>query len=380
MNKLKIYLHFILFLLLFGCKKDEPFVDIPPVSTHRSVLVYLGADNNFRAEARQKIEQLRSGWDKDIDGNLLVYADAGDSPVWVHIYHSSRKGNVADTIAVYPAENSARPETLRRMINKLQEDYPAESYGLVVLSHATGWVPADMSLPTIALRSVILDRGTVDPDNYMELSAFADAIPYKLDFMVFDACFMGSVEVAYELKDKTDYIVASPSEVLVPGFVYPTMMQHLFRAQLDLTAVAREFYEYYDAQKGISRSATVSVVKTSGLDALAAFTGELPTPTGSNDNLINSVQHFGYGQQKIYFDFGDYIQKLAPERYDEFQAILNQCVGYKASTPSYYSEGTSSLKAISSFSGLSVYIPQANYPVLNEWYKTLEWYKAVSKQ
>jgi hypothetical protein len=69
----------------------------------------------------------------------------------------------------------------------------------------------------------------------MELADFANAIPYKLDFIIFDACFMGSVEVCYELKDKAEYIVASPTEILSPGFVYSSMMQHLFKPKADRT-------------------------------------------------------------------------------------------------------------------------------------------------
>lgn len=352
-------------------------VDEPSASTFRSVLVYLGTDNNFRSEAQQKIEQLRANWNRDTDGNLLVYADAGGSPVLVHIYHSKLRGNVADTIAAYPAgENSASPETLTRVLNTLQADFPATSYGLVALSHATGWLPAEMSEPP-RLKSLIQDKSTDDAYNYMELSDFAEAIPYKLDFIVFDACFMGSVEVAYELKGKTDYLVASPAEVLSPGFAYPSMTGHLFRPQPGLAAVARDFYEYYDAQSGLLRSATVSVVKTAGLEALAVFTKEIIASAGTGEELVNSIQSFGYGTQKIYFDFGDYVQKLSPERYDEFQTIFDQSVNYKACTPSHYSAGTGTLQVIHAFSGLSVYVPQAAYPSANGHYDKLKWAKRM---
>ena len=349
-----------------------------PVSRFRSVLVYLGVDNNFHAEAQQKIEQLRSGWHKDTDGNLLVYADAGSNPVLIHIYHSELRGNVVDTLAVYPeTENSANPETLTRTLERMQSDFPANSYGLVVLSHGTGWVLAEMSLPTLGLRSIILDKSTNELDNYMELPDFADAIPYKLDFIVFDACFMASVEVAYELKDKTDYVVASPTEVLAPGFVYSSMMPHLFRSQPDLTAVAREFYEYYNSQSGSFRSATVSVIKTAALEALADFTKEMLATSGKGEELTNTVQTFGYKNQKIYSDLGDYLQKLSPERHDELQTIFDQSVIYKAHTPSYYSDGTHTLQTIDAFSGLSVYIPQAAYPAANEYYEHLKWTQRV---
>ncbi|GHT64377.1 clostripain [Bacteroidia bacterium] len=338
-------------------------------------MVYLGVDNNFRPEATQKIEILRENWNKANDGNLLVYADDGDRSALIHIYHSDRKGNVADTIAIYPDENSANPQTLTRVLNDVKNYRPANSYGLVVLSHATGWLPAEMSKPTPALRSIIWDTGTSEANNYMELSEFAAAIPYKLDFLIFDACFMGSVEVCYELKDKADYIVASPAEVVSPGFVYSSMMQHLFKPQADLVSVAREFYEYYDNQSGLYRSATVSVVKTAELEALEKAVSDA-VETGHAPSLQN-LQCYGYGTQKIYFDLGDCIQKFAPEKYNEFQSALDKCVIYKACTGSYYSAGTGTMQVIRAFSGLSVYIPQENYPEANKLYKSLKWSKDV---
>jgi hypothetical protein len=127
----------------------------------------LGVDNSFHAEARQKIETLKANWGKAMDGNLLVYADAGEKPVLVHIYHTDLRGNVADTVETYPPENSASPETLTRVLNRVKQYRLAQSYGLLVLSHATDWLPAAMSDPKPVLKSVILDRGTNENANYM---------------------------------------------------------------------------------------------------------------------------------------------------------------------------------------------------------------------
>jgi hypothetical protein len=360
-------------LLFSACEKNDLLPDDSvPASVRRTMLVYLGTDNNFRGEAAEKIETLRTNRQANSDGNLLVYADVGDQPVLVHIYHTERRGNVADTIETYPAENSASPETLTRILNRVKEYCPAASYGLVVLSHATGWLPAAMSDPKPVLHSVILDKGTNENTNYMEIIDFANAIPYKLDFIVFDACFMGSIEVCYELKDKTDYIIASPAEVLSPGFVYSTMMGHLFQPQPDLTSVAREFYEYYDNQSGLHRSATVSVIRTAELETLAAVTKSI---VGRNASLESAegIQTYGYGNQRIYFDFGAYIRCLAPEAYTDFQAALERCITYKACTDSYYSSGTGTLQVTREFSGLSAYIPQDGYPEANRFYDRLKW-------
>ena len=39
----------------------------------------------------------------------------------------------------------------------------------------------------------------------------ADAVPH-FDFVLFDACFMQSIEVAYALRNFTDYYIGSPTE------------------------------------------------------------------------------------------------------------------------------------------------------------------------
>ena len=79
--KTKKYWLFVLLLATFaGCEQDGPMPEIIPISAQRTVLVYLGVDNNFRAESAQKIETLKTNWNKTTDGNLLVYADTGNRP------------------------------------------------------------------------------------------------------------------------------------------------------------------------------------------------------------------------------------------------------------------------------------------------------------
>lgn len=81
---------------------------------------------------------------------------------------------------------------------------------------------------------------------------------------------MAGLEVAYELKDKTQYIVGSSAEMLSPGFtpVYQQMFPLLYKKEADLPAVATAYYDYYNSMEGDNRSATISVIQTSGLEML----------------------------------------------------------------------------------------------------------------
>ena len=41
----------------------------------------------------------------------------------------------------------------------------------------------------------------------MNIDALAAALPVRFDFILMDACLMGSVEVVYELRNKADFII-----------------------------------------------------------------------------------------------------------------------------------------------------------------------------
>ena len=59
-------------------------------------------------------------------------------------------------------------------------------------------------------------------DNAIDISTLAEGIKLsglKMQFILFDACYMGNVETAYELKDVTNFLISSSSEVMGEGFL-----------------------------------------------------------------------------------------------------------------------------------------------------------------
>lgn len=74
------YIYAVCFLLLVcGCHKEN---DTPVVLPARTLLVYLGGDNNLDAETYDKLVQIKNGWEDGTDGNIIVYQDTPfkDSP------------------------------------------------------------------------------------------------------------------------------------------------------------------------------------------------------------------------------------------------------------------------------------------------------------
>lgn len=94
------------------------------------------------------IRKLQHGVSK-VNGNLLVYIkiDSGKSHL-LKIKHSNSSIVDCDTLKTYGNENSSEPSFLATVIRDSRILYPADSYGLVLWSHATSWAPpAQMVTP-----------------------------------------------------------------------------------------------------------------------------------------------------------------------------------------------------------------------------------------
>ena len=342
-------------------------------SIDRVVLVYLASDNSLSIEGYQKLEAL-SLWAGKPGCKLLVYLDALDATP--RLIELSGKGE-RKIIKTYPELNSAEVETFRQILSDVQTSYPSSSYGLVLFSHASGWLPEGALLSPhsapVKLRSVAVDGQTE-----MELIKLTAAIPdNSFDFIVFEACFMSGIEVAYQLKDKTDYILASSAEILSPGFtpVYSSAISQLFEGPTGLEGFGKAAFAYWDTQSGSYRSMTLSLIRTDGLQPLAHFIGENANTT--KQITLTDIQHFDrYASYRLFFDFEDYYsQLLDPVKQDRLSQLVNECIVWKAST-SDFMIGYNGIK-IDKHSGMTLYIPQESFPALNTTYKELEWYKAT---
>ncbi|MFC3197435.1 clostripain-related cysteine peptidase [Parapedobacter deserti] len=378
-------------LFTWGCNKDsgnEP--DLP----NRTVLYYLGGDNNLAIEADEKIEALRRGFPGG-KNRLVIYRDTDNEvPQLLEIYREASGENHIRIMKTYSEQNSANKQTVRLVLEDIERLFPAKSYGLILFSHASGWLPKGaltqpesaqwyMGAVPLSIRTPIRTY-TVVMDGTMELglSEFASAIPDGFfDFIVFEACFMAGIEVLYELKDKTVYILSSSAEIVSPGFtpVYPGSLPLLFEPQADLVGFAKAFFDFWDGQIGDYRSATITVAKTTALHALAAWVKKHNNINVSED-ILPEVQHFDrYRGHRLFFDFGDYYQrKTLAGTQNELNVLLKNTVVFKAATPGFIPNQFGF--EIEHHSGITTYIRQERFKNLNEKYEELAWNKATQAE
>ena len=355
-----------------------------------SVLIYLAGNNSLEYYGPDCLSQLRSGYipeDKADADILLVYYHVPDAaPVLMKISKTS-SGVIKELVLYsYPADqNSASVSTLRQVIADAEAICPADHHNLVMWSHSTGFLPTgyydklwygDSDLRARGATGV--ERRTFGHDygseEEIEIPDLAAALPFKYDVIIFDSCLMGEVEVACELRNKCDYLVVSPTEIMAKGFPYYIMMEELLQnpdKAAACTAIASEYYDYYNSQHG---GATVTVVNTSALGDLMQVTSRIVSNHRSEIAAINRNRLQWYDRCRVHwsYDLDDIISRVAgSSEYSAFQSALSTCTVYKAATPTFLSID------INKYSGFGVYLPYPEYEKLNAFYRTLAWNKAV---
>lgn len=377
----------ILFILLAGIMLASCVNDDGPDNRDRShtLLVYLGGDNNLDEIAYQKLFAIRDGWDGKTNHRIIIYMDTwGDGSSLIEITGDKKGGKIIRNAKIYGRENSASSDVFSRVINDVRAMFPADSYGLLVFSHASGWLPEgtlnnpDKPFPDALSRSIVVDNSH---KSEMDLKDFAGAIPGGMfDYIVFEACFMAGIEVAYELRNKTHIILASSAEIVDPGFtpVYPSATGKLFAGNIKGFGQSVFGYVQTYSDNDLKRSATYSVINTSGLDRLAGFIRE--NCDFGKEADITGFQKFDRYDYRLFFDFEDYYSSLldTERQRDELSRLISDCVTWKQATPVFMTQKPGNKGfGIEKHSGFTTYIPQTAFPFLNAEYEKLAWTKAV---
>jgi len=205
-----------------------------------TIMVYVCADNNLEADGLVNLDQMEKiGSNNEV--KILVLMDTTDELGFVtetHWYfveagddhiNLTTETHVCDCDEVVggcPGElNMADGRNLTQFIVDAVTFAPADNYVLILWDHGGGWLGACWD-DNVTLPDDRTDRLTVDEFGNA-IRAAEQQKNIRLDMIAFDACLMSMVEVAYELRDLADYMVASVTGIPVGGFPY-----HLFLGPL----------------------------------------------------------------------------------------------------------------------------------------------------
>lgn len=370
-------------LTLVACDKEEPSA---PSVYQRTVLVYIVADNNLLSGfAEVDLAEMKEGMKQVADGtlHLLVYIDTGSSPRLVEL--KKQNGQVVeDVVRTYGDRNSVGVAETREVFDAVfaNPSFLAESYGLIYWSHGDGWIPYGQA----STRWVGQDNGDGDHRmNISELASVLEGVPH-LDFLMFDACFMSSVEVAYELRGFTDYYIGSPTENPGPGAPYERLVPLMAADQAAVEMSEAYFAAYEEIYDGTSPTNTnwtggvsICVMRTDALEQLASLTAQL-LPDEAVDNAALKEDVFDYDHIDDYRDYVGYFdlkqlmeQVLDDASYATWTQAFDAAIAYWSTTLKNYSQFVG-MFSMEGANGITHYIPGSSTQ-RDAAYRSLKWYQ-----
>ena len=419
----------VIMLTAMSCNKSNTE---EPVNENRRVLLFYECGfNNLGSYLRKNMASLEEGYiPKNGEDVVLVYSrmsrgntDYTPTESCVRRLYKNSKGKViSDTLTVFGSDViAASPSTMAKVLDYVRNEFPAKGYGMVFSSHGSGWLPAgyfsspskfeqehkdeldeDLALgraiPAGAYRLPVPEGDLADTDPYygmtrsigqdfirnsyygheMDIREFASGIPYRLDYILFDMCYTAGVEVAYGLKDKADYLGLSPAEVMGDGmFDYTKLTTFLLGgASPDYAGLFKDSFDMYDKQSGVYRSSTVNVIRTDGIENLAAVCSGLINEYSDTLRHVNpnNIQGYYRSNRHYFFDLEDIFAKCGATEaeLDRLGDAIDRCVIYKNATPRFMNEFS-----IDKYSGFSMYLPCAGTELLDLYYKKEAWNDAV---
>ena len=265
--------------------EDEAEEEIASISngTERAnwtVLVYVMGDNDLESFAVGDIfEMAEAGSNEHLNIVSLIdrhpeYSDDEMGPL----------GNFEGTQLIHVGEeeilqsvdlgevNTGSADELAGFVTAGIQQFPADHYALIIWDHGAGW-------PGMGPDETDGEDILTLPEIGEGIAAGLDAAGVdRLDLIGFDACLMGTFEVAHAMRDLADVMVAS--EELEPGHGWDFSSLEILRSGDDVSAgeLATTIVDTYEAHAkdfGTALEITLSAVDLTKLDELDAALREL---------------------------------------------------------------------------------------------------------
>lgn len=412
---MKKWLYTLLVIVLAACSNEIPEQQ-PAKRSGRTVLAYLISNNkagSLDTYLRDNVIDMYTalGNMKESCTLLVFYRPyTGDAPLskpTLMSFYADGRGNINNVAALTGTEltfdavcriaqkkeytmNSqiaTDPAVMEEVFTDMQTVAPSDSYGLILGSHATGWMKGT-SVPTKAFGD---DNGySIDIPDLADV--LKKSFSEKLDFVLFDACMMGNAEVGYELKDVTSHCIASVMETPVYGFPYDQILPYLYSENVDYSAVCHEFVSF---NKTKDVWGTCAVMDCSQMENLAsAVKAKLSEWEDALSSVsMQNVQQYGVNSYKYFsYDVLDFFRELGGksgvaetdlnEAIASIQTVLNEAVIAKECIPN---PSNSSFRVDEArFCGIGMYIPKEYNPYVtnktawNSYYEqSISWYHAA---
>lgn len=213
-----------------------------------TIAMYWASDNNLDEYTDYFVSLWKEALTNRDDIALCVFLDRLELPANISTVTEDGWVEVANLGEV----NSSSPDTLSSFITYAMTEPTLESdnFMLMIQNHGNGYLGlcSDEGLPDSELAKVWM---SID-DLGKGINTALDAAGKPIDIIALDACTLGTVEIAYELRETASYLVASELGVPFDGLNYQALLSGLSEdpdiTPLDLACkMVDDYADWYSA-------------------------------------------------------------------------------------------------------------------------------------
>ena len=321
-------------------------------------------------------------------------------------YNATTKSVDRVPLKEYEGASYASAEGIADILNEVKTKASALNYALIVGVHGCGWTYAsDWSrYPYYARPSVTRPRDNnfsgiqfgPDPnapltrffgsvslaENAMDISTLAEGIResgLKMQYILFDACYMSNIETAYELKDVTNYMIASGSEIMAAGLPYRSMWSYLNSPTPNYSGIVSTSVNFYKNNSS-APFCNLAAIDCRQVEKLASVMKDINAENQLQASVnLDSIQHLDGFRPNLFYDLETYVDSLHPSGYllDQFKSQLKLTIKASDHTDEAYTciYSSDSFK-IKNYCGITISDPSQHSVAIKGREKT-GWWKAT---
>ncbi len=416
-KKLHILFTLLVFTAFFSCKSESEPGETPDIPLRRTIIAYVCGDCNLSSYLGTDISEMKAGSSTlPADCRLIVVADLKNK----NPYIAEIANGQINIVREYDHDFYLTcPDSMLNTIQWIADQYPSDEYSLIMSGHGTGPITSEevTSSSIVKLYAYGVDETGEDSKTstttWMNIPSIAAALsnlkdatgtPLHFEYIFFDCCCMQTAEVAYELRNYTDYFIAAASEVPINGAPYKSIIPILGADKAQISKQIIDNYINNTSWSGYGGIA-IAAVKTSELTGLMSATKTALQSIFYTDKLTldrNKCIYYYRGEESdnapVLHDMKHIMRiNLNEEAYEQWLPYFNKAVIYSympdtsaKNAPWYSSIGINfnNMEITSdTYGGLGMIAPNAAYdysearidkfPSINKTMYDLEWCNAV---
>lgn len=372
-------LSLVCFFAITSCSSDDPEPDIPQTA-NKTVFVfmpYTGDSNNLYSVLQTNLNDMATAIAEDkgkSSANLLVFISKDAQASHLIDFKYKNGECVRDTLKTYTSALYTTSEGIASILGDVKKYAPARKYATIVGSHGEGWLPKYSTTRFFGGLKYQID-----------VADFAQGIAsagMKMQFVLFDDCYMSGIEVAYDLRNASDWLIASTCEMMGYGMPYSKILKYLIADTPDYASLCTDFINFYKSYP--LPYGTIGATNLTHIDEMTEMMKNINATHQLRDGSLNNVQdldgkHF---EPTVYFDFGSYVKHLCADdmaTLAAFESLLTELVPYKGNTDkayNYINSFSSYTWDLDEFSGLTISDPSEN-TIVEETKEQTAWWKAT---